>query len=71
VAGAQQLGEDRPAVAIGEHRVKQDKVVLAGRGQVEPVLAVLRDVDHKPALREALEEGRGLRLVFDDQDPHG
>src|SRR5262249_49986702 len=72
VAGAAQLAEDRPAVALREHHVEDDEVEAAGAGFLQAVVAITADFDVEAVLGQAaLQVGSRFALVFDDQDPLG
>ena len=52
--GFPQLGDDRPALAAGEHHVEHDQVIVARPGQVQAVVPAECDVNCEPRLDEAL-----------------
>ena len=64
-------GQDGPAIALWQHDVQDDKVVLPGIGRMQPVVAAGRHIGHKAVLSEAVSQIRGsLGLVFHNEDLH-
>ena len=60
-----------PAVGAGQHHVEQHQVIVGSGREMQPFDPVVRDVDDEGVLvQPLLDVGRGLGLVFDDEDAH-
>ena len=67
-----QRADDREPVALGQHAVDDQHVVVAVERQREPVLAVGGPVGHMADLAEGLDQIiRGVAVVLDDEQAHG
>ncbi len=72
IALGAQRADHRQAVALGQHAVDDQHVVVAVERQREAVLAVGRLVGDVADLAEGLDEVvRGVAVVFDDEQAHG
>ena len=69
---ARSVADHRQAVALGQHAVDDQHVVVAVERQREPLLAVRRLVGDMADLAEGLDQiVGGVAVVFDDQQAHG
>ena len=67
-----QFADDREAVALGQHAVDDQDVVLPVERQRQPLLAVRRLVGDMADLAEGPGDVVGrVAVVFDDQEAHG
>src|ERR1700741_284920 len=58
-------------IQFREHKVENHQVIVVGSGEVQPRLAVERDVNRKPLRRESASDKAGnLFLVFHQKDAH-
>jgi len=67
-----QIAEDAQAVASGQHDVEDHRIVAAGGGQRESLVAVVAEI-HDKALRfeSFAQKPAELFVVFDHEDFHG
>ncbi|MNT14303.1 hypothetical protein D3C72_1493010 [compost metagenome] len=66
-----QLGEHLPAVHARQHHVQNQQIVPALQRQMQPFLAVMRQIHGKARLPQALAQVlASLDLVFDNQNLH-
>src|SRR5260370_309533 len=60
------------SIQHGQHEIKNHQIVVVGRSQIEPRLAVSGNIDRKSLLSQSAGHKRGyLGLVFDQQNAHG